>query len=189
MVGSSLPHQLLAPYFLPPSFMATAQDANQQAVEPTGDQQQVDEVNPDQGDSQVDYEQRYAALKTDYDKLVSERKKKPEQEPPKATEKSVSKDGDLEWLIFNADRIKLCKSEFDDLRKEGLTTQKALEYAELKKGISKSTSASTREASVPPSTDTITRDDDTPTELTDWDRMLGVKPETKKKYKSFVEGR
>lgn len=162
--------------------MATAQDATQQATDPSGDQQQVTNEDPS-GDPQMDYKQRYAALKTDYDKLVTERKEtKQDPSPPKGN------DGDLEWIIFNADRIKVCKQEFDSLRKEGMKPEKALEYAEKIKGTSKSSSASSREASVPPTADTIIRDDDQAVDMSEFDRMLGVKPETKKKYRSFVEG-
>lgn len=163
--------------------MATEQDSNQQELDPKGNPVQVKKEESAKADNpQEDYKQRYAALKTDYDKLVS---KQPAKEEPKAP----VTDSYAEWLLMNADRVRQVKPQYDELRASGVTPEKALEFAEKMKGKS-SSSAADREASIPSPGETIDRGGSvSDVELTEWDTMLGVKPETKKKYQSFVEGR
>lgn len=163
--------------------MATEQDSTQQVAESASadDQQQVSDADP-KGDQQIDYKQRYTALKTDYDKVISEHKKEPKEE-------KMTKNEELEWMRFNSDKIKLCSEEFQQLRAEGIPAQKALDFALKMKGVSQSKETQVRQAemsSAPATVDRSTSHEEV--HVPEAAQRLGVKPETIKKYRNLVEG-
>ncbi len=112
----------------------------------------------------------------------------------KAGSASVSED-DMNWAINNNPRVALVKDVYEkelaDLESLGAKVtnaakSKALEAAELKAGVAKST-VSTPDTSFP--SPSIDRSATRQVRMTEFDQQLKVKPETIEKYRDYVEGR
>ena len=101
------------------------------------------------------------------------------------------------WYTENIGRLKLVKNEYqkqlDELQSLGakpslVLRQKALELAERATGVTPSSEA-TRQASTASAPSVTDRSgDSSEVSLTEHDIALGIKPETKKKYRALVEG-
>lgn len=114
----------------------------------------------------------------------------------KASEKKISvSEEELDWKIANVNRINLVKDayqkELDDLQAHGAKLsnelrEKALKLAESTTGVTKVT-VEAEDNSLP--APTIDRTGSHLPQLTEYDRALQVKPETKKEFREYVEGR
>lgn len=113
----------------------------------------------------------------------------------KANEKKATpiSEEELDWKLANNPRIELVKDSYqkhlDELQGLGAKLSpalksKALKIAEDELGVSKATQDS--DNSLPAST--VDRGGQAPVKMTDYDRAMGVKPETKAKYREYVEG-
>jgi len=156
----------------------------------------ADPVQPDQEDAKadpqdVDYKKRYADLKKDYDKIVTERKEV----------KPVVEDTEVDWKIENASRLKLVKDEYNrhlaEMQADGakLTPalrERALKLAELDKGILKSSSseADRQAANSSPAASTL-RNTSPSVEVTEHDKRFNIdakrKKELQEKYPDLLE--
>lgn len=164
--------------------MDTELDSTQTEQEATADPVQDTETDAVQADpSDVDYKARYAALKTDYDKIVKERKTAP---APKVS------DDEVDWKIENAGRMKLVKDEYlknlAELTEAGAKPtnairEKALQLAEIEKGVSKSSSSSSegeRQAANSGPAASVQRSTSAPVNVTEHDRRFGITEKRKK---------
>lgn len=147
----------------------------------------ADPVQPDQEDAKadpqdVDYKKRYADLKKDYDKIVTERKEV----------KPVVEDTEVDWKIENASRLKLVKPEFQSYLAKGIPRDEALKLAELDKGILKSSSseADRQAANSSPAASTL-RNTSPSVEVTEHDKRFNIdakrKKELQEKYPDLLE--
>ena len=112
----------------------------------------------------------------------------------KPKEASVSEE-ELDWKIANTNRISLVKDSYqkhlDELQALGAkptlaTRDKALQLAESDTGVTKGPSEPSDEVLPMP---TVDRSGTSTPKLTATDVALGVKPETIKEYRDYVEGR
>lgn len=167
------------------------------------DNDQTSEEAPDSGEEAGDAGDDATNKKrlADKDRLITKLQK--ENDELKKSPKKPEPDDEIDWKIENAGRIKLVKAEYqaelDELTANGAKPtnairQKALELAELRKGVVKRTDASenARQAAMSSESGTIDRSKQAPARLTEHDKRLGLTAERKReleeKYPDLKEG-
>lgn len=127
-------------------------------------------------------ERKHSAARQGMDKANIEKK-----EAQKASENSVPQEDTL-WLIENAADLKLVKNEFASYKAKGYSQDDALRLAKLDKGLlSGSKAENARQAATATAPATVDRSEED-VEVSETDKRFGVSKDTKKKYRSVVEG-
>lgn len=179
--------------------MATEDTLEPALQEPHGDpdtdqldRESQDDLDPAgsqrDSDDEVTLEKRLKDKDAFIIKLQNENKElKTKVEPPKP----VTKEDETDFKIYNAERIRLCKPEYDALRAKGLDPAEALDYAEAKRGIRNDTSEASRQASTASAPGLVSRSSESPVRLTEHDKRFGLsaerKRELKAKYGEYLE--
>lgn len=166
--------------------MDTEQDSTQNEQEAPADPVQPADEDAKADPQEVDYKERYAALKTDYDKIVKERKDAKPETPAEAPTEN-----EIDWKIENADRIKLVKPELQTYLAKGIPRDEALRLAELDKGVTKSSPDAGRQAATSGTASFVQRSTTPEVALTEHDRRFGLtaqrKKELQQKYPDLLE--
>lgn len=168
---------------------------NTQAQEPKGDP----EASDPQGDAGLDPKtvKRLADKDSHISKLETELKalKNPKEKP--------ALEGEIDWKAENLNRIKLVKEEYlkelEEFQSSGAKItdkirEKALELAEARKGVIRSTDTSDvqRQAAMGSETGVLNRSKPAPVRLTEHDKRLNLTAERKRqleeKYPDLKEG-